>query len=504
MNRMGRLTLLLLAAILLLGLSGLPVQAATQDDNIVITAPLAGETLNGGSEYEIKWEIPPGPFSYSVLLQYSLDGGLTWADISNISEENPTSYSWTVPNVSSSSAIVRVNASITSGFPPYGTEILYNDSGTFAVKKSSLIIPLNPNLPLLELLPKAPTNLKAVALSASKVELTWEDNSNNETEFLLERLNPGASWKGLTKLDEDTTSYTDTGLTSNSEYSYRIKAANNTGYSEYAGPVEVTTPKLTVLPVEPVDPVLPIDPDLFVPLAPSDLEADKIASDKVELNWEDNSDIESGFKLERAKGSGSYSQIASLGAGIEDYTDNSVESGKNYSYRVMAYNNVGNSKYSNTLSVSTPAVDEKENEEGETNTDTPDTSVSLHFTIGSKSYKWNNATQNIDVAPIIRESRTLLPIRYVADPLGAQVLWNATEGKVTVKTDTKTIELWINNNTAKVNGTDARIDTANTNVTPIIIPPGRMMLPLRFIADNLDCDVVWSAANQSIVVTYPK
>jgi titin len=110
----------------------------------------------------------------------------------------------------------------------------------------------------------------------------------------------------------------------------------------------------------------------------------------------------------------------------------------------------------------------------------------------------------MDAAPIIRESRTLLPIRYVADPLGAQVLWNATEGKVTIKTEAKTFELWINNNTAKINESTVKIDSKNANVTPIIIPPGRTMLPLRFIADNLDCDVIWNATDKSITVTYPK
>ena len=110
----------------------------------------------------------------------------------------------------------------------------------------------------------------------------------------------------------------------------------------------------------------------------------------------------------------------------------------------------------------------------------------------------------MEVAPIIREGRTLLPVRYVADPLGAQVLWNEAERKVTTKTTSKTIELWINNNTATVNGTKVLIDPNNTKVMPVVIPPGRTMLPLRFIADNLDCNVEWNDANKEAIVTYPK
>lgn len=154
------------------------------------------------------------------------------------------------------------------------------------------------------------------------------------------------------------------------------------------------------------------------------------------------------------------------------------------------------------MSVSTPAVDEEEEEPGAAETGT--SSIIMRFVINSKSYTLNGTTNYMDTSPIIREGRTLLPILYVADPLGAQVTWSSIEKKVTIKKPGKTIELWINNNTAKVNGTSVMIDTGNPNVTPVIIPPGRTMLPLRFIADNLDCDVVWNPGDKSITVTYPK
>ena len=178
---------------------------------------------------------------------------------------------------------------------------------------------------------------------------------------------------------------------------------------------------------------------------------------------------------------------------------------------MKAFNIFADSAYSNTQSVNVPAAAEEEEEaveeeEEEVEEEEPATgpSVDLRFVIDTKSYEWNGVSQQMDVAPIIMESRTLLPIRYVADPLGAQVNWNPIEGKVTIKSSSKTIELWINNNTAKVNGTNVRIDAANGNVTPVIIPPGRTMLPLRFIADNLDCNVIWNKTDRSITVSYPK
>jgi len=75
---------------------------------------------------------------------------------------------------------------------------------------------------------------------------------------------------------------------------------------------------------------------------------------------------------------------------------------------------------------------------------------------------------------------------------------------VSIKTASKTIELWIDNNTASVNGQKLLIDPNNPNVMPIVIPPGRTMLPLRFIADNLDCNVDWNDLTREVTVTWPK
>ena len=190
--------------------------------------------------------------------------------------------------------------------------------------------------------------------------------------------------------------------------------------------------------------------------------------------------------------------MAAVGAGVATYNDPSVFAGNAYSYRVRAYNANENSNYSNTVTVNIPTGTTPPSN----STTTPATT--LRFVIGESKFLWNSIVQPMEVAPIIREDRTLLPIRYVAEPLGAQVLWNQMERKVSIKTATRTIELWIDNNTATVDGNQVMIDPLNSNVMPIVIPPGRTMLPLRFIADNLDCNVQWNANASEVVVTYPK
>jgi len=56
--------------------------------------------------------------------------------------------------------------------------------------------------------------------------------------------------------------------------------------------------------------------------------------------------------------------------------------------------------------------------------------------------------------------------------------------KVTIRFKDTVIELWIGKNLATVNGEYKLIDPTNPNVKPIVIPPGRTMLPIRFIAEK--------------------
>lgn len=132
--------------------------------------------------------------------------------------------------------------------------------------------------------------------------------------------------------------------------------------------------------------------------------------------------------------------------------------------------------------------------------------VTLRFNIGNVNSYLTTGTSGeqlklMDIAPVIYEERTLLPIRFVVEPLGGVVTYSYEEQKVTVVKGTTTIELWIGNNMAKVNGVLTMIDPNNLNVKPIVIdPPGRTMMPLRFISEALGCTVEYSYELQQIIV----
>ncbi|MFN3648740.1 MAG: SBBP repeat-containing protein [Armatimonadota bacterium] len=92
------------------------------------------------------------------------------------------------------------------------------------------------------------------------------------------------------------------------------------------------------------------------PEAPSGLAALAITSTSVELTWNDNSDRESGFRVERRGHSqAEFQLVGEAGAGVNHYTDGGVSPGETYIYRVQAWNGSGASAYSEELPVTTLA-----------------------------------------------------------------------------------------------------------------------------------------------------
>ncbi len=115
--------------------------------------------------------------------------------------------------------------------------------------------------------------------------------------------------------------------------------------------------------------------------------------------------------------------------------------------------------------------------------DTATNGVNMLFTIDDATYIVNGQATVMDTTPLIVENRTLLPIRYVATPLGAVVSWDDAAQKVTIELAGKTIEMWIGKASALVDGQAVAIDPSNPNVKPIIID-NRTMLPVRFVSER--------------------
>ncbi|MCU0323908.1 MAG: fibronectin type III domain-containing protein [Spirosomaceae bacterium] len=89
--------------------------------------------------------------------------------------------------------------------------------------------------------PNAPFNLKARALSASEIQLTWLDDANNETAFEVEISADGRTFRALGTTTRNVLTYTDKGLIEKTKYFYRVRATNAKGNSAYTNTAEATT-----------------------------------------------------------------------------------------------------------------------------------------------------------------------------------------------------------------------------------------------------------------------
>ena len=88
-------------------------------------------------------------------------------------------------------------------------------------------------------------------------------------------------------------------------------------------------------------------------IAPTNLRYTVNSPNSITLNWNDNSNNENGFRIERKVGSENFVLLESVDENIITFTDNSVVDTQMYSYRVYAYNSTASSGFSNTTSVVT-------------------------------------------------------------------------------------------------------------------------------------------------------
>jgi hypothetical protein len=175
--------------------------------------------------------------------------------------------------------------------------------------------------------PYAPSGLSAAAVNSTQLRVAWTDNSTNETGFRVFRRVSGGSYAAIADTAANATSWVDGTGVAGTTYFYTVSALGAPFSSASSGEVSVYLPG---------------------PLAaPTSLAATPLTSLQMNLSWTDNSTQESGFKIMRRSGSGSYAQIATVGAGITTYRDSTVTPGVHYFYEVCAYSSSGNSPFSN-------------------------------------------------------------------------------------------------------------------------------------------------------------
>ncbi|MEZ4812292.1 MAG: copper amine oxidase N-terminal domain-containing protein [Caldisericia bacterium] len=217
----------------------------------------------------------------------------------------------------------------------------------------------------------------------------------------------------------------------------------------------------------------------------------------VKLWWDEVPNAKQGYYLYRGETSGGQYLMPLTDFGIlgNVYFDKNVENGRNYCYyaRALGDDAIAFAK-SNEVCVSVledlPTLIEP-------------CKLVLTFTIDSAEYMVNGVKKMMSTPCIVDNNRAFLLIRYVAEAVGAEVLWDGTERKVTVIYKDKTIEMWIDKSMARVNGVESPIDPNNPRVVPFI-KNGRTHIPLRFPVESFgEGEVKWYAATKQAVLTFP-
>src|SRR3989344_1636262 len=187
--------------------------------------------------------------------------------------------------------------------------------------------------------PTTPTNLTASAISSSQINLSWTQSTDNigVTGYRVYR-------GGTQVASPSTTSYSDTGLSPSTTYSYTVAAVDGAGNVS----VQSTSASATTQ--------APPPPDTQAPTTPTNLSVTAQSSSQVNLSWTASTDNVgvTGYRVERCTGASctTFSQISTPSS--TTYNDTGLAANTTYRYRVRAVDAAGNlSGYSSIVNATT-------------------------------------------------------------------------------------------------------------------------------------------------------
>ncbi|MBI4244726.1 MAG: fibronectin type III domain-containing protein [Planctomycetes bacterium] len=306
---------------------------------------------NSGSDF---------PNTAPIMKQPTQSNGtvsLTWTDTSGSSPNHPNEDSFRLERAVSGSQLnfselqplaARDSTSYTDSNTTLNTTYAYRMYSNYGPQKSSYTSIFNVTTFSGSGPPAAPSNLAGTYLNSPspiKVALNWRDNANNETGFSIERKEEGQNFAEIRRLSTpNLTTFDDTAVQPDKVYIYRIRTFNTVGNSGYSNEVVVSTSNS--------------GGGTNIPNSPSNLTAvfSKL-NRSITLDWVDNSTNELGFSVERRE------DISPMPTFIEIYRtnlpdiiqwkDTNVLNNSKYTYKVRAYNNSGNSGYTNEVTIAT-------------------------------------------------------------------------------------------------------------------------------------------------------
>jgi hypothetical protein len=192
--------------------------------------------------------------------------------------------------------------------------------------------------------PAAPSGLTASVVSTSQINLSWLDNSTNETTFRVDRATNSTFTTGLvvSNVAANVKTLNVTGLTANTTYFFRVVALNGTLASAPTATVSAKT----------------LAPTPTAPAAPTALVASVKSSSQIDLAWNDNANNETGYRVQRATNSTFTTGLISsnIAANSKTFSATALTPNTTYFFRVYAVNGTLLSTASATVSGKTLAV----------------------------------------------------------------------------------------------------------------------------------------------------
>lgn len=107
----------------------------------------------------------------------------------------------------------------------------------------------------------------------------------------------------------------------------------------------------------------------------------------------------------------------------------------------------------------------------------------------------NLVTVYPDVAPYIKDGRTMVPLRVIAESMDARVDWKASEQRIDLVRNVDKIQLWVGDRDAYFNNDHLTLEVAPE------ITNGRTFVPLRFVTEALGAKVDWDAVTRTAKIT---
>ena len=279
---------------------------------------------------------PLAPTSLSASYQGTLTNLVTWIDNSNYETGFELWYNGPTPTFSLLGTLAPNTTTYSHPGLSYSTTYCYAVRAMNNVGQSAFTNTDCATTPA-QTAPQAPTNLTALNTGTLVNNVTWVDNSFDETGFELHyTISPSATYSLLATLPANTTTYTHAGLNYTTTYCYKALATNSIGPSAFTNTDCATTPQQPA------------------PNAPTSLAAANTGSLFNNVNWVDNSNDETGFELWYHDASPTFSLLATLPANTTIYTHTGLSYTTTYCYRANAVNAGGKSAFTNTDCATTP------------------------------------------------------------------------------------------------------------------------------------------------------